>query len=388
MKAFLLLIAFHYLSLFNETNAAGPDVRPTADLLRDIRAAGPQGSGSASARTAWDQLVTRGPEVLPQILAAMDTDDVVASNWLRTAFDTLAERELKAGGQKLPVEDLLAFVQDSRRQGRARRLALDLLEQVKPGTRDRLAEGWLNDPEFRYEAVALATSRAEAIEKNGQKEPAIAAYRTAFQAARETGQVKSLAARLQGLGTQVDVLEHMGFFHTWYLLGPFDGKNMTSFRTVHPPEEKIDLSAEYAGKNGKIAWKKLDTTAQERIIGMINLLKAVAETDDAVAYAYTAFEAPASREVEFRGGADDHFTVWVNGRKVFGLEEYRNGVRLDRHRFKVKLNQGVNTVLVKIGQATIDPTNPEMNWEFVLRMVDATGKGFGFRSVLPNKEKN
>ena len=44
-----------------------------------------------------------------------------------------------------------------------------------------------------------------------------------------------------------------------------------------------------------------------------------------------------AREVEFRGAADDNLTVWVNGQRVFGFEEYRNGVRFDRHRFKVRL---------------------------------------------------
>ena len=58
-----------------------------------------------------------------------------------------------------------------------------------------------------------------------------------------------------------------------------------------------------------------------------------------MAYAYTAFACRPRREVEFRGAADDNFTVWVNGQRVFGFEEYRNGVRLDRHRFPVKLKR-------------------------------------------------
>ena len=99
------------------------------------------------------------------------------------------------------------------------------------------------------------------------------------------------------------------------------------------------------------------------------------DADDAVAYAYTTFTVAESREVEFRGAADDNLTVWVNGKRVFGYEEYRNGVRLDRHRFKVKLRAGENSVLVKVCQAPLDTTSPEPNWEFFLRVVDETGKG-------------
>ena len=100
-----------------------------------------------------------------------------------------------------------------------------------------------------------------------------------------------------------------------------------------------------------------------------------------MAFAYTAFEVPAARAVEFRGAADDNFTVWVNGVRVFGFEEYRNGVRHDRHRFRVSLRAGVNTVLVKVCQTPAP--NPEPNWEFFLRLVDDTGKGIPFRSALP-----
>jgi hypothetical protein len=116
----------------------------------------------------------------------------------------------------------------------------------------------------------------------------------------------------------------------------------------------------------------------------VNLDKALGTTYDAVAYAYTTIRVPREGEAEFRGAADDNFTVWVNGRRAFGFEEYRNGVRLDRHRFKVPLRAGVNTVLVKVCQAPADPTSNEPNWEFVLRVVDATGQGIEMTSDLPD----
>jgi hypothetical protein len=97
---------------------------------------------------------------------------------------------------------------------------------------------------------------------------------------------------------------------------------------------------------------------------------------------------PAAVEAEFRGAADDNFTVWVNGKRTFGLEEWRNGVRLDRHRFRVKLAAGVNTLLVKVCQAPIDPTSPEPNWEFLLRLVDDTGKGTDRETALKEEKKD
>ena len=76
-------------------------------------------------RAAWDKLVAHGPAVLPRLLEAMDTPDTVVANWLRTAFDRIVEAELKQGGKGIDADALLAFVRDSKRQGRARRLALE-----------------------------------------------------------------------------------------------------------------------------------------------------------------------------------------------------------------------------------------------------------------------
>src|SRR5262245_40344364 len=75
------------------------------DLLKDIRAVGAEGAGSARARVAWDRLVRQGPRVLPRLLAAMDTPDAVASNWLRLAFDEIVAADEKA----VDVDALLAF---------------------------------------------------------------------------------------------------------------------------------------------------------------------------------------------------------------------------------------------------------------------------------------
>jgi hypothetical protein len=356
----------------------------------DLRAALKDGPAAPAARAAWDKLVARGPAVLPQLLEAMDTPDTVEANWLRTAFDRIVDRALKEG-QAIDADALLAFAKDPRRKGRARRLALDVVERLQPGTSDRLIPGWLDDPEFRYEAVDFALQYGDALRGGGRPETAGACreiYRLAFTAARDLQQAKRAAARLKDAGVSVSVAEHLGFFMDWYVIGPFDAMGMKGFKTVYPPEEKIDLAAELPGQKGTVRWKRFRVTepppsAPGPHVALVNLVEALGNAADAVAYAYTAFTVPEAREVEFRGAADDNFTVWVNGTRVFGFEEYRNGVRLDRHRFRVKLRAGVNTVLVKVCQAPADAANNEPNWEFLLRMVDDTGKGIERKCKLP-----
>ena len=107
---------------------------------------------------------------------------------------------------------------------------------------------------------------------------------------------------------------------------------------------------------------------------------ALGDADDAVAFAYTEFTVDRAGDVEFRGAADDNFTVWVNGERVFGFEEYRNGVRLDRHRFPVP--QGGQEHGARQG-LPVAGANPEPNWEFFLRVVDDTGKGLAITSAGP-----
>ena len=352
----------------------------------DIQAVLKQGRGTPAGRAAWDRLAAGGPELLLPLLRALDTPDTASANWLRTAFDQILDRALRAGGKNIDADGLLAFVKDAKRAGRARRLALEAVERLRPGTSRELFRGWLEDPEFRYEAVALQLGRAAALAKERAKQDAVAAYRKALAASRDVQQARAAAVGLLNLGVQASVAEHLGFLTEWYLIGPFDAAGKKGFTTSYPPEKGVDLKAEYRGQGRTVRWVpyrvREPSPKSGGHVALVSLRDraALGDADDAVAYAYTEFTLPEARAVEFRGSADDNFTVWVNGAKVFGFEEYYNGVRLDRHRFRVPLRAGRNTVLVKVCQA---PANAEPNWEFFLRVVDETGKGIPLRPALP-----
>jgi hypothetical protein len=372
-----------YLLVIGSSVLAGGD----ASLQRDIDAVVKQGRGTPEGRSAWDRLSQSEAGALPALLEGMNTKDTVASNWLRTAFEQIVERELKMGGKRIESAKLLVFVQDPTKQGRARRLALDLLDRLAPGTSAKLYRNWLDDPEFRYEAVGLVLEKASDAAKAGNSSNAVKQYRQAFEKSRDMLQARSAALGLQEAGINVSVAEHLGFLLDWHLIGPFDGKGQKCFHLAYPPEKKVDLTEEFDGQNGKVRWKRFHVketapTSKDRHQALVNLAakNALGNADDAVAFAYAEFTTHKALKAEMRGAADDNFTVWVNGVKVFAFEEWRNGVRHDRHRFAVELKEGNNTVLVKICQ-TMAP-NPEPNWEFFLRVVDATGKGIAMKSVV------
>src|SRR5436190_18217917 len=113
-------------------HAPPPQVRTADevdDLLRDVKGVSKEAGGAARAREAWEKLVKRGPAVLPRLLAAMDTPDTVAANWLRTAFEQIVE-QARDRKESLDPAPFVAFAGERKRQGRARRLALELAEEL------------------------------------------------------------------------------------------------------------------------------------------------------------------------------------------------------------------------------------------------------------------
>lgn len=341
------------------------------DLVRDLKT-------PAKARAAWDKLVEAGPPALPRLLQALDTPDTATANWLRTAFDRIVE-SAERNKQPLGLDALHTFAKDQKRQGRARRLALEVVEKHRPGSRAALLREALNDAEFGYDAIELAME--ELAKKPSSKEVALKSYRDLYAASRDQDQGRKLAAELKKLGVTVSLAEHMGFIRHWHVVGPFDANVMKGFTTAYPPEKGVDLKATYEGKDGKkLTWKAFEApeTWSGRHQALVSLPAALGDADDAVGYAFATLRVDKAGPVEFRGSADDNFTVWVNGERVFGFEEYRNGVRLDRHRFIVNLKAGDNSILVKICQSKSEDGNREPNWEFFLRLCDPTGKGIAY----------
>ena len=83
-----------------------PDSDVSAHLAR-IKKVGRKGAGNAEAAKAWKALVARGNAALLPILSAMDDDDLTSANWLRPAFEAIAEKAVTAG--TLPTGALFRF---------------------------------------------------------------------------------------------------------------------------------------------------------------------------------------------------------------------------------------------------------------------------------------
>ena len=133
----------------------------------------------------------------------------------------------------------------------------------------------------------------------------------------------------------------------WHYAGPFDNPGGRGFDTVYPPENGVDLSKEYVGKNGeKVVWRKGNFPD-----GKVNNLAIFkpAGNQNSVAYVYRELDFGGSAEVPVSLGSDDTLTVWLNGRKLVAQNAAR-GCAPDQAVLTLKLRPGKNRLLLKICQ--------------------------------------
>jgi len=366
MKHILLVLTVGCLS-------AGPALAASpkpADSINVLRAVGPEGLGNVQASQAWQQLSAADASALPAILTAMEGANDLALNWLRAAVDSIASREL-AAGRKLPVAALEKFVRDTKHHPRARRLAYELIARADSAKAQSLIAGLRDDPstELRRDAVQLLVNEAAALAKAGKTNDAIPKYQTAIKSARDVDQVEDIAKELKNLGSPVSLPGVFGWLSDWKVVGPFDNKDRAGFEKVFPPEQGIDLNAEYDGLNGKVKWQDFKTTGD---YGLVDLNKPIGALKEVTGYAYTEFNSDKARPVELRLGCKNGWKVWLNGKLLFGRDEYHRGMEIDQYRLAGELKPGKNTILVKLTQNE-QTEKWTVEWEFQLRITDALG---------------
>jgi hypothetical protein len=341
-------------------------------LISKLKAVGKEGVGNEPASQAAQELTKQEPRAIIELLRAMDDDQLVASNWLRGVVDAIAERALQQG-QALPAAELDAFVRARQHAGIARRLAFEWLTRVDATAADRLVPGMLDDPagELRREAVAREIDRAQQRLDANDRAGALAAFQKTFSVARDRRQVDQIAKQIKSLGRTVDLVKHYGLIRQWQLIAPFDNTDEAGFDQPYPPEQGIDLKAEYPGKAGPVRWA---THESADAMAVVDLNKVIGKHMGVVAYALGHVESPKQQRVCIRAGTPNAVKIWLNGQQVFFREEYHHGMDMDQHRTTGILQPGRNTILVKICQNE-QTEEWAQNWMFQVRVCDFSGGG-------------
>ena len=329
---------------------------------------------AAKNQAAMKELVAAGPKGLLPILNSFNGADPIAANWLRAAFESSASR-IQSAGSKLPQE-LVAFVEDKdhKHDGRARRLAFEWMAKESPAIREKMIPTMLFDPfpDFRRDAIGLLIKEGNKQLEAGKDAVAKQTFEKALSATIHDDQVKLIMKPLKELGREVNLQKHFGFLPEWSIVGPFNNKEGVGFAEVYPPEKKLDLKAELDGESGKVKWAKFSTDDD---YGTVNIAKLIKNYKGSCMYATTEFHSAREREVEFRMATPNAWKLWVNGKVVFGREEYHrtpSNLVMDVYRVPVKLKSGANRILLKVCQNEQDQSWAQ-RYQFNVRICEESG---------------
>ncbi|HEX7899531.1 MAG TPA: HEAT repeat domain-containing protein [Planctomycetota bacterium] len=257
-------------------------------------------------------------------------------------------------GGDAAVKALLAALDDKRAE--LRRAAVGALGALKAkDALPALLRAYL-DPETRFEAVGALAQVPDLraldayVDGLGGKNATVRQACATAVAAIHASALPLLEAKLarQELPGEA-ILELQRIYNKpapvldWRLAGP-----------MKMSDAAPAVDAEYVDARGKPgAWKKAKVKAE---FGEVELRGQMPVQDGVAAFAYTEIESAEAREVEFLCGADDTFTLWVNGVKLF--EDLRDGGwKADEIKVRAPLKAGKNAILVRCG-------NTGGGWEF------------------------
>ncbi|MFO0799604.1 MAG: hypothetical protein U0804_19205 [Gemmataceae bacterium] len=345
---------------------AAPAPAQPADLakaLAALKGVTKEGAANDAAGPAWKTVVDAGAAGFFPALAAVDDANPTAANWLRSAASAIAEKE-RTAGRRFEAARLESFVDDTKNAPSARRLAYEVLVTQDPAAPARVLPGRLNDPQpdLRREAIADQLARLKA------GETAAAPLDRLFALTREKEQAEEVAKELEKGGKTVSVTEHFAFLTHFRVVGPFFSEKGKALTLSYPPES-TPAAAEYDGKDGKVTWVPKDTAHK---YGQLDLNDKVGRLKNACVYARATVHADKATPAEIRVGSPNAVAIYLNGKKLFGREEYHHGDQMDYHVGKAELQAGENVVVVKVCQNN-QTDSWAQRWQFQARVCDATG---------------
>ena len=369
MKHTRILIALLVTGLgnFEFGISADDEFSKSVAALRNV---GSEGEGNLAASQAMEYLSNSGKEAIPTLLSAMDGANPFAANYLRGAVEVIFNKTLEEGGS-LPLIELGEFLLNKSHDTKPRAMAFDLIRRTDAGVANRLIPGLLGDPsvDLRREAISRLLIQASDLVKENKKPAAVLIYRQALDAARDLDQIQTISSELRELGRNVNLTQHFGFLTNWNLVGPFHNKDRAGFDEVFGPEKNFALDTEYKGIDENVTWKQYATDDE---YGMVDFNEPYGALKEVTGYARTTFISASDRPAELRLGCKNAWKIWLNGKLIFGRDEYHRGMRIDQYKLPVQLNKGPNIILIKACQNE-QKEEWTVQWQFQLRVCDATG---------------
>jgi HEAT repeat protein len=233
-----------------------------------------------------------------------------------------------------------------------------------------IVQEYLRRPEPPYEAFAAVVAIANSLAQKGNKSEAVELLKSALakRMPRDLGfQAAQILARL---GEDPSAMPRQsGFIVRWWLLGPLPNPDNRAFDQAFIDETSVpNLNELVRLDRRQLRWQEYRTIDPQ---GIVDLRRIFRQTEDVACYAYTEFVVENEMEAELRVGSDDSVKVWLNGKLVHQFGGMR-GLSVDQDRIRVKLQKGINRLLLKVTQGG-------GGWEFCVRLVDLQGNPIPYR---------
>jgi HEAT repeat protein len=233
-----------------------------------------------------------------------------------------------------------------------------------------IVQEYLRRPEPPYEAFAAVVAIANSLAQKGNKSEAVELLKSALakRMPRDLGfQAAQILARL---GEDPSAMPRQsGFIVRWWLLGPLPNPDNRAFDQAFIDETSVpNLNELVRLDRRQLRWQEYRTIDPQ---GIVDLTRIFRQTEDVACYAYTEFMVENEMEAELRVGSDDSVKVWLNGKLVHQFGGMR-GLSVDQDRIRVKLQKGINRLLLKVTQGG-------GGWEFCVRLVDLQGNPIPYR---------
>jgi HEAT repeat protein len=198
----------------------------------------------------------------------------------------------------------------------------------------RLVVPLMEEQAVRNEAITASLRIARAVAGAVPDEATTAANRALEFAPQDETVKRNAQAALNAAERSRD------FITEWLVAGPYmqEGKDKDAvFDIAFAPE-----------KGEEPTWKKMPASPDRSRFWEMNL-EAVSDLrgENRAAYLKTQIILPKAQELQLEVGSDDAIKVWINGQLVHSNNAAR-GNEPGQDKVKVKLNEGSNTILMKV----------------------------------------
>ncbi|HOV78177.1 MAG TPA: FG-GAP-like repeat-containing protein, partial [Sedimentisphaerales bacterium] len=226
---------------------------------------------------------------------------------------------------------------------------LGALANVRTLESMQLAASHVNDEDVRDEAALSTVTIAETVYASDAQ--AVEPILEGILVANVANATKERAKR-----TLDEIKAVSSYVTNWEVAGPYEEKDKNY-------SQLFDIAFDPEKPNAQVAWRKMPVSRYEQHPAYADLLKELDGGEQRVAYLRTRIESAANKPVMLEIFSDDGVKAWLNG-KVIHSNNTARPILAEPDRVTATLNQGVNTLMLKI-------TQNNMPWGAIVRVKEA-----------------